>query len=124
MGVGRGSETGFGKCKTQVGMLVLRDCGEPALGVCVTCNRPICQRHQVPTSQGVTCPDCAAQLPNGQSHREVQRVRYRSGYYSYYGYHPHHFHDHDYDSFDQSRQAAKPAGPKSADDRDHDHTES
>lgn len=34
-------------------------CGNESTGFCVTCNIPICSRHNIATSEGVMCINCA-----------------------------------------------------------------
>lgn len=113
---------GFGKCRTAVGMLVLRECGQPANQVCVMCNKPICEAHQAPTKQGIACPECAASLPGEEAPPAAVRVRRRQQYYSHYHYTPLYFYDDDYHAFDR-RGGAHMSGVVD-ETKDHDFTES
>lgn len=45
-------------CLTKIGFLSLRDCAAPAVALCITCHRPLCQRHARHTPQGKQCPEC------------------------------------------------------------------
>jgi hypothetical protein len=116
-----------GNCKAKKGMLVLRECGQPAIGACGGCGIPICAAHQViGFNNQVLCPDCAARDQNMKPTGYVGRSRRRDRYYSYYGYMPlyhHHYHDHDYntvaDSAAQTPIAAAAEGaPPDRDDFD------
>lgn len=46
------------QCLHLTGFLTRLPCGEPATGVCASCGKLICQRHQVPHQGGISCPDC------------------------------------------------------------------
>ncbi len=107
------SDPGVNNCKAKKGLLVLRECGAPAVGACGGCGIPICQKHQTINTQGVvSCPDCAANDPNVVSRGQVGRSRRRRSYYGHYGYSPyyyghhHHYHDRDHSSVDHSDNVA------------------
>jgi hypothetical protein len=118
----------FGTCHARVGLLVLRDCGKPAVASCHLCGRALCEAHQVLTEEGPTCPDCVAM--RGEFHTptdEVAAARTRRHYYNDYGYTPHyagntHFYsDTDYRTFDQQQaslgsQAAPAAAAAAGED--------
>ncbi len=113
-------DPGSGNCKAKKGMLVLRECGEPATASCSMCGIPVCQKHVVPTEQGVACPECAAmktKIPQGPQ-GVVGRARRRRSYYGHYGYSPyyygyhgyggrHYWSDDDYDSMDEREDVSE-----------------
>jgi len=108
-------DPGTGNCKAKKGLLVLRECGQPAVGACGKCGIQVCQQHQVLISQtgAVLCPDCAAQDEKMAPTGHVGRSRRRSRYYSHYGYYGGHHHDHDYfNGRDQS--SVQTPGPQTA----------
>jgi hypothetical protein len=92
------SDSNASGCKAKKGLLVLRDCGEPVIGVCSGCHIGICQKHQVIAfNNQVLCPDCAAKDQNMKPAGYVGRSRRRDRYYSHYGYTPwFYYHDHDH----------------------------
>ncbi|THB69026.1 MAG: hypothetical protein D6B27_01260 [Gammaproteobacteria bacterium] len=95
------------QCKAKCGLLYLSDCNKPAVDNCIKCNRPICKKHSIKTSQGNVCPECGADCDDIVEEESVSRVRNRSHYYSSYGYYPYYYgthryySDHDYQSFDE-----------------------
>lgn len=98
------------KCKAKSGLLYLRDCDKPAVGNCIKCNRPICKKHSIKTSQGNVCPECGADIDECLEDESVQYVRRRGHYYSsysyvpfYYGYHRY-YSDHDYEAFEDQEE--------------------
>ncbi len=113
----------FGRCRIPVGMLILRECGQGANQVCAKCNKPICDRHQVPTPQGAACPECAAALPEETVHPEATRIRRRNQYYTHHHYTPWHYYDDDYHAFDRPHGRRAAANPDDTTE-EHDFTES
>jgi len=114
-------DPGTGKCGAKKGLLVLRECGEPAIGACSGCSAQICQKHQVINQQGaVLCPDCAANDQSLAPQGHVGRSRRRSYYYGHYGYPYHygHFHDHDRHSVDSRDEVGEAGGQAGGDDFD------
>lgn len=43
-------------CAQKSGFLSLFSCGDPVVGMCVTCGKPVCAAHLQASSN---CPDCA-----------------------------------------------------------------
>jgi len=43
-------------CTQKSGFLSLFSCGDPVIGMCVTCGKPVCAAHLQAASN---CPDCA-----------------------------------------------------------------
>ena len=58
-------------CQAKAGLLVLRTCDEPSVGVCASCGIPLCAVHLMMGK----CPDCAAS----------PEVDERKSYYNTYG---------------------------------------
>ncbi len=112
-------EPGSANCKAKKGLLVLRDCGKTATAACSSCGIPVCSKHQVVVSQGVTCPDCASRDTTVPSKGHVGRSRRRSRYYDnyrydpyYYGhghYHSHYYSDHDHHSVSDRNESISDA---------------
>ena len=83
----------YGSCHARVGLLVLRDCGKPAVGGCRQCGRTVCAKHQVEGEEGILCPDCAAlQMKDTEEYRRSDRwddpMWVRTTMYHHYGYAP------------------------------------
>ena len=47
-------------CQCKSGFFSLRDCGEPSLGQCSTCQRAMCYEHSAVASKFSQCRDCWA----------------------------------------------------------------
>lgn len=72
-------------CQARAGLLVLRMCGEPAMGACGTCGRPLCMLHQVMGGAGMTCPECAALHGGSEDNEQAREAANRNDYYNSYG---------------------------------------
>jgi hypothetical protein len=105
-------DPGTGNCKAKKGLLVLRECGQPAIGACGKCGIPVCQQHQIIISQTgmVYCPECAAQDAQMAPTGHVGRARRRTRYYTHYGYYGGHWHTHDYFTERDHAAVQHPAG--------------
>jgi hypothetical protein len=128
----------FGVCRVKVGLLILRDCKEPAVAECCRCGRAVCGLHQVLRPQFTYCPECAAQVEqSGQDPNAVpaapvpptagalpdanlERVRQRQEYYRDYGYcpyyygHHYYFSDSDYHVFGEKGHVVRHEPPASS----------
>ena len=62
----------FGVCRVKVGLLILRDCKEPAVAECCRCGRGVCGLHQVIRPEFTYCPECAAGLEQTEQDRIAQ----------------------------------------------------
>ena len=101
-------EPGTQKCKSKKGLLIIRECGAPAIEVCSRCNIPLCSEHMVSTPDGITCPECyessGETTANDRNQpQSMKRFRRRRSYYNDYGYRPHYYHHNRYFN-DQDRQ--------------------
>ncbi len=68
-------------CMASAGLLVLRGCGQPAIGACPQCGKALCAMHMA----GGMCTDCMA-LSGGFNESEAGReAAMRQNYYSTYG---------------------------------------
>ncbi|MBN8730509.1 MAG: hypothetical protein J0L64_08220 [Acidobacteria bacterium] len=68
-------------CMASAGLLVLRQCGQPAVGGCSQCGKSLCMMHMA----GGTCPECMAmggQVDDSEAGREAAS---RNDYYNTYG---------------------------------------
>jgi hypothetical protein len=118
-------ETSYGICHARVGLLVLRDCGKPAVANCRLCGRSLCDAHQVLTEDGATCPECIARQEQfGTPADAATAARSRNRYYALYDYDPfytgsfHYYSDHDYRTLDarpSSQVAETSSGPTGGD---------
>ena len=72
-------------CQARAGLLVLRMCGEPAVGACGTCGRPLCLMHQVMGGMGMACPECAATQGDYETNEYAREAANRNDYYNSYG---------------------------------------
>lgn len=84
-------EPGATQCRAKVGLLVLRDCGNPAVAECPGCGKAVCAEHIVAAPGGTMCPECAARDPLAPSAGAVGRARTRRDYYDDYGYEPYYY---------------------------------
>lgn len=71
-------------CQAQMGLLVLRTCGDPSVGFCGECGKAICAAHQV----GTSCPECAAADPDAAQDANAREAASRQSYYQQYGQAP------------------------------------
>ena len=71
-------------CQARMGLLVLRDCGDPATGFCGQCGKAICAAHQT----GTSCPECAVAQGQDASDPNAQQAASRNAYYQQYGQAP------------------------------------
>ena len=84
------------RCTIKRGFLTLRECGEPATGVCRTCGRPACAAHLVHDLTGALCAECSAERSSGNgpvgsdgwAPTDDWRYGYRDSYYRESGYRP------------------------------------
>jgi len=100
------------QCQSKRGFFSLRDCSQPAIAQCATCQRAMCHEHSSVESKFTQCRDCwarAQQTDSGDGdYGDGWAYNYRHRYYSsgyspiYTGHHYHHYYD-DYDtrSFDK-----------------------
>lgn len=51
------------ECAAQRGFLMFRNCGNPAIGGCSSCGRPMCSEHLAASTGFTTCLDCVARRP-------------------------------------------------------------
>lgn len=124
-------DPGTAMCKAKVGLLVLRGCGDPAIGACALCGMPLCSQHMV-TGQdgGIRCPDCGLRDPDMASRQDLKEGRERESYYDEYGYHPYMYwgmgryssRDHETLAADQKEAGAgfPDTGPPDGDTKDED----
>lgn len=68
-------------CQARMGLLVLRECGAPAMGFCGSCGKSVCATHQV----GSSCPDCGMLDQQNQEDPVAQDAATRNSYYQEYG---------------------------------------
>jgi hypothetical protein len=68
-------------CQAQVGLLILRPCGQPPVGNCLSCGIPLCEAH-VGTG---TCPDCLVAGGHGEESDLAREAANRHQYYEAYG---------------------------------------
>jgi len=94
-----------GGCLAKVGLLFLRDCGEPVHKHCKACGRPVCKKHAEVGDDGkLLCAECNGAA--GGMGNESSFARERNGYYDRFGYVPYYYgrsryySDRDYRSFD------------------------
>jgi len=80
------------RCRHKIGLLSLRDCGNPVVGLCVDCNRPVCDKHMKDTDRGTVCLECFTQnLEDQEMSGEAARVYHRRTYYHSTGYYPYYY---------------------------------
>ena len=70
-------------CQASFGLLVLRECGQPAAGACSSCGKMLCAMHQVMGPGGMACPECS--VAAGVQSDQTQDAANRQGYYTTYG---------------------------------------
>lgn len=68
-------------CGARAGLLVLRACGQPAMGFCGSCGTPLCAIH----IGGGMCPDCMVVSGNAHGSEDAQHAAARNDYYNSYG---------------------------------------
>ncbi|MEP7363367.1 MAG: hypothetical protein ABI972_08940 [Acidobacteriota bacterium] len=68
-------------CMASAGLLVLRGCGEPAVGGCSSCGKSLCMMH---IGAG-TCPDCMASQGQWEDNDAAREAASRNEYYDTYG---------------------------------------
>ncbi|MBN9659812.1 MAG: hypothetical protein J0H49_16625 [Acidobacteria bacterium] len=68
-------------CQAHVGLLVLRACGQPAIGSCASCGMPLCGLH---LGAG-TCPTCLLTRGNPEDNELTREAATRNQYYETYG---------------------------------------
>ena len=68
-------------CMASSGLLVLRGCGEPAVGACSNCGKALCMMH---LASG-TCPDCMATSGQWGDNEAAREAASRNDYYNTYG---------------------------------------
>ncbi len=68
-------------CQAQVGLLILRACGQPAVGFCGSCGIPLCGLH---VGAG-TCPNCMLAGGNPNQSELTHEAAARNEYYQAYG---------------------------------------
>lgn len=71
-------------CQAHVGLLVLRACGQPAMGACSSCGTPLCALH---LGAG-TCPTCMLTRGNPEENELTREAATRNQYYESYGGRP------------------------------------
>ncbi len=67
-------------CQAKAGLLVLRACGQPSVGACAKCTKPLCGEH---IGSGV-CASCAIET-GAPRDRLVEEEATRASYYRTYG---------------------------------------
>lgn len=72
-------------CQWQSGLLVMRECGQPAAGSCAMCGRSICMVHGVPGPNGTACPQCASSADGYEETEDTEIAGTRSQYAQQYG---------------------------------------
>jgi hypothetical protein len=95
-------------CQCKSGFFSLRDCGQPAVGMCSECKRAMCQQHGSATSTYTQCRDCwarndqdtdGAQYDGNKAYNDNWAYSYRHRYYGngyspvYTGSHYNHYYD-------------------------------
>ncbi|MGJ5820010.1 hypothetical protein [Paludibaculum fermentans] len=68
-------------CQAHVGLLVLRSCGQPAMGACSSCGMALCGMH---LGAG-TCPTCMLTRGNPEENDLTREAATRNQYYDTYG---------------------------------------
>lgn len=68
-------------CMASAGLLVLRGCGQPAVGGCSNCGKALCMMHMA----GGTCPECAAMGGQWEDNEAAREAASRNQYYDTYG---------------------------------------
>ncbi|MGC4053758.1 MAG: hypothetical protein QM757_31610 [Paludibaculum sp.] len=68
-------------CQAHVGLLVLRACGQPAVGSCSSCGAALCALH---LGAGV-CPTCMLSRGNPEENELTREAAARNQYYEMYG---------------------------------------
>lgn len=71
-------------CQARMGLLVLRECGDPSTGVCGHCGKALCAAHLV----GTSCPECAVAQGEDATGPTAQEAASRNAYYQHYGQAP------------------------------------
>ncbi len=104
-------------CRHRVGLLSLKDCGEPAVSQCTNCNRPVCQKHRkMVTGEGkddVVCVECSLEQVSEKTalSEDMDREYHRRSFYRNTGYRPYYYGHYrsygsdDYRSFDREADA-------------------
>ena len=67
-------------CQAKTGLLVLRACGQPSVGACSKCTKPLCGDH---IGSGM-CSECVVQ-GGGRRDPMAEEEATRSSYYRTYG---------------------------------------
>ena len=103
-------------CQCKSGFFALRDCGQPVVTQCLTCQRTVCLEHASRESNLTLCLDCFTRSDQNAAHPNTNANQYddqwaygyRQRYYGagyapiYSGDHYHHYYDrYDARSFDQ-----------------------
>jgi len=68
-------------CMANSGLLVLRGCGQPAVGACSSCGKALCMLHMA----AGTCPECAAMGGQWEDNDAAREAASRNDYYNTYG---------------------------------------
>lgn len=89
-------------CQVQMGLLVLRACGQPAMSACSGCGLPLCGMH----AAAGQCPNCMVASGQGNHNDWARETAARNQYYETYGG-PAQFGDVGYFN-DDDREALRP----------------
>ncbi len=68
-------------CMASAGLLVLRGCGQPAVGACSNCGKALCMMHLA----GGTCTECMAASGEYGDSEAGREAASRDNYYNTYG---------------------------------------
>lgn len=68
-------------CMASAGLLVLRPCGQPAVGGCSQCGKSLCMIHM---GSGM-CPECMAMGGQWEDDEAGREAASRNDYYNTYG---------------------------------------
>jgi hypothetical protein len=116
-------------CAVRRGFFVLRECGQPAIGLCATCGRSVCAEHSALGTAAMLCVECQAREQTTSDNTDDSTstawdnpawpVGYRHHYYTQQHYQPvdsvarpdPYYDDYDVRSFDR-----EPAEPPEIDD--------
>jgi len=72
-------------CQWQSGLLVMRECGQPAMAGCSMCGRSICMAHSVPGPNGMACPQCASSAEGYEDTEDTEIAETRGQYAQQFG---------------------------------------
>ncbi|MEM1033132.1 MAG: hypothetical protein AAF928_18655 [Myxococcota bacterium] len=74
------------RCRETAGILFPKKCGEPAVGACSQCKKPICKTHSRDYWQSIACVSCLRGLIEGQPQQKQSQAHLRDDPYFYWYY--------------------------------------